>query len=39
MSIISAFFSSFSPFSLLEGIKAFVLLASGVFEELKAESA
>lgn len=39
MSIISAFFSLFSPLPLLEGVKALVLFASGVFEELKAESA
>ena len=39
MSTISALFSLFSPFSLLEGVKALVLLASRVFEELKAESA
>lgn len=39
MSIINAFFSLFSPFSLPAGVKALILLASGVFEELKADSA
>lgn len=38
MSTIGVLVSLFSPMSFLEGVKAFVLLASGVFEELKADT-
>lgn len=39
MSTIWVLFSLFSLISFLEGVKAFVLLASEIFEELKADGA